>query len=112
MVGSRTGCGGQIRSSSKTTRSGQSTPEYFYAQNDHLGTPQQLVDQAGAIVWAQRAEAFGKTAVVQEAVTNNLRFPGQYYDREMDTHYNYFRDYETGTGRYVQRDPYWLFRGH
>jgi RHS repeat-associated protein len=95
----------------KTTRSGQSTPEYFYAQNDHLGTPQQLIDQDGAIVWAQRAEAFGKTAVVQEAVTNNLRFPGQYYDRETDTHYNYFRDYEPSTGRYVQQDPIGLDGG-
>lgn len=89
----------------KTTRSGQSTLEYFYAQNNHLGTPQQLIDQAGAIVWAQRSEAFGKTVVVQTTVTNNLRFPGQYYDGETDTHYNYFRDYEPGMGRYVQQDP-------
>ncbi|KAF4516583.1 hypothetical protein B566_EDAN003330 [Ephemera danica] len=55
--------------------------------------------------------AFGKTNVVLEKVENNLRFPGQYYDQETNTHYNYFRDYEPGTGRYVQRDPIGLRGG-
>ena len=35
----------------------------------------------------------------------NLRFPGQYLDRETGLHYNYFRDYDPQTGRYVQSDP-------
>ena len=35
----------------------------------------------------------------------NLRFPGQYFDQETDLHYNYFRDYDPATGRYVQSDP-------
>lgn len=95
----------------KTSRAGQTVPEYFYAQNDHLGTPQQLIDQAGEMVWVQRAEAFGKTTIVLDTVINNLRFPGQYYDRETDTHYNYFRDYEPSTGRYVQKDPIGLRGG-
>ena len=89
----------------KTARSGQTTAEYFYSQNDHLGTPQQLISQDGEMVWAQRAEAFGKTTVVLDTVTNNLRFPGQYYDQETNTHYNYFRDYDPNQGRYVQKDP-------
>ena len=33
-----------------------------------------------------------------------LRFPGQYFDKETNLHYNYFRDYDSGTGRYVQSD--------
>ena len=41
----------------------------------------------------------------------NLRFPGQYYDQEMGTHYNYFRDYDPATGRYVQSDPIGLIAG-
>ena len=31
--------------------------------------------------------------------------PGQYFDKETNLHYNYFRDYDTAIGRYIQSDP-------
>jgi len=34
-----------------------------------------------------------------------LRFPGQYFDRETGLAQNWFRDYDTAIGRYVQNDP-------
>ena len=44
-------------------------------------------------------------------VTFNLRFPGQYYDPETILHYNYFRDYDPTTGRYIESDPIGLEGG-
>jgi RHS repeat-associated protein len=41
----------------------------------------------------------------------NLRFAGQYYDKETNLHYNYFRDYDPSIGRYVSSDPIGLAGG-
>jgi RHS repeat-associated protein len=37
--------------------------------------------------------------------------PGQYYDQETNNYYNYFRDYDPATGRYIQSDPIGLDGG-
>jgi RHS repeat-associated protein len=37
--------------------------------------------------------------------------PGQYFDQETNTHYNYFRDYDPALGRYIQSDPIELSGG-
>ena len=41
----------------------------------------------------------------------NLRMPGQYADQETGLNYNYFRDYDSVTGRYVETDPIGLQGG-
>jgi RHS repeat-associated protein len=41
----------------------------------------------------------------------NHRFPGQMADAETGLYYNYYRDYDPQTGRYVQSDPMGLEAG-
>src|SRR5258708_31304479 len=41
----------------------------------------------------------------------NLRFPGQYSLNESGLYYNYFRDYDPQTGRYIESDPIGLRGG-
>jgi RHS repeat-associated protein len=41
----------------------------------------------------------------------DLRFPGQFYDQNAKLHYNYFRDYDPNTGRYIESDPIGLRGG-
>ncbi|MBU3949238.1 MAG: RHS domain-containing protein [Proteobacteria bacterium] len=80
--------------------------QYYYYHNDHLGTPRKMTDSAGAVVWSANYTAFGKATVdVSSTVTNNLRFPGQYFDEETGLCYNLNRYYDPGTGRYTQADP-------
>ncbi|MGH8040452.1 MAG: RHS repeat-associated core domain-containing protein, partial [Rudaea sp.] len=60
--------------------------------------------------WPWQTNPFGETTPTG-AQAFNLRFPGQYFDSETGLNYNYFRDYEPGTGRYVESDPIGLQAG-
>ena len=82
----------------------------YYVHADHLGTPQRITDGSAAVVWDANYRPFG-AATVTGALTFNLRFPGQYLDSETELHYNNFRDYDAGTGRYIQSDPIGLGGG-
>lgn len=91
------------------------TALHVYA--DHLGAPRVLSDASDAIRWRWISEPFGSIAPETaptaglSAVTFNLRFPGQFFDSESGLSYNYFRDYDGTTGRYVQSDPIGLNGG-
>ena len=79
--------------------------EFYYFHNDHLGTPQRITDQTGTIVWSANYMPFGEAIITTNTITNPFRFPGQYYDQETGLHYNYFRYYDPGIGRYLRVDP-------
>jgi RHS repeat-associated protein len=83
----------------------------YYYHNDHLGTPQVLTDETGRVVWKADYRPFGEAEVLIEDIENSFRFPGQYFDKETGLHYNYFRDYHPGIGRYLQPDPIGLAGG-
>ncbi len=76
-----------------------------FIHTDHLGTPQLITDSNQNIVWSADYTPFGEATVdPNSTITNNLRFPGQYYDQETGLHYNYMRDYSPEIGRYLQSD--------
>lgn len=90
----------------------QADPQVYYYHLDQLGTPQAMTDANQAVVWRADYEPFGQAAVTVQTVVNNpLRLPGQYYDTETGLHYNYYRDYDPTTGRYLQSDPIGLYGG-
>ena len=61
----------------------QTAATYYTYQNDHLGTPMKLLNQSGVTVWSATYDAFGRATVDSTStVTNNFRYPGQYYDAE------------------------------
>ena len=94
-----------------------------YIEPDALGTPRVVVDPArgaqGTAVWTWplTGEAFGDAAPNQDpdgdatAFVFDMRFPGQRFDAATGLNYNYFRDYEAATGRYVESDPIGLGGG-
>jgi RHS repeat-associated protein len=56
-------------------------------------------------------ERFYRAYTTASVVTENLRFPGQYFDAESGLNYNMMRDYDPTLGRYIQNDPLGLTGG-
>ena len=84
----------------------------FYYQLDHLGTPQELTDYSGEIMWSAKYRAYGNLAALDVSeIDNPLRFQGQYFDAETGLHYNRHRYYDPGTGRFLTPDPITLAGG-
>jgi RHS repeat-associated protein len=92
--------------------------QVYYIDSDHLNTPRVITDANNNIVWQwDNSDPFGGN-LPQEDPGNtgnrlefNLRFPGQYFDRETGLHYNYFRTYDPNIGRYIESDPIGLDGG-
>ena len=84
-------------------------PEVFHVHVDHLGTPREITDTDGHLVWTASYAAWGKAITANpprriltrqgntvaevveeqaEPLECNLRFQGQYADAESGLHYN------------------------
>ncbi|WP_415896098.1 RHS repeat domain-containing protein [Neptuniibacter sp. PT34_22] len=91
--------------------SGLESKAYYY-QLDHLGTPQELTDSQGKIVWSAHYRAYGQLAIAKvEEVINPIRFQGQYHDLETGLHYNRHRYYDPYSARFTTIDPIGLAGG-
>jgi RHS repeat-associated protein len=98
-------------------------PRLLHVEPDALGTPRAVIDPTrgtlGTVVWRwdPSGEAFGEDVPDQDPDGDGAwfvldqRFPGQQYDSETGFNYNYFRDYDAATGRYVESDPIGLAGG-
>lgn len=92
--------------------------QVYEIETDHLGTPRTVVKpgttpatDVTVWTWNLLGNTFGADAPNEDPDGDgtpfvfNLRYPGQYYDAETGLNYNYYRDYEPATGRYVKSDP-------
>jgi RHS repeat-associated protein len=84
----------------------------YYFHTDQIGTPLEMTDADGSIVWQATYKAWGSVEkLTVNDVEQNLRFQGQYFDDETGLHYNTFRYYDPEVGRFVTQDPIGLDGG-
>lgn len=100
----------------------------YAIDSDHLNTPRRLTNTQGQVAWQWLITGFGEVQPTQgatgyalngidngkvysEAVSFNLRYPGQQWDEETGLSYNLNRYYDPMAGRYTQSDPIGLDGG-
>ncbi|RZI32750.1 RHS repeat-associated core domain-containing protein [Pseudomonas orientalis] len=86
-----------------------------YYHNDFNGLPLELTEADGQTLWQASYRVWGNTiretrepSYIEE---QNLRFQGQYLDRETGLHFNTFRFYDPDIGRFTTPDPIGLLGG-
>ena len=107
--------------------------EVYYFHTDQVGLPEELSNSQGQLVWQATYKTWGNTQAEEwklveadggrvhsldagdqpqnEARQQNLRFQGQYLDRDTGLHYNTFRYYDPDIGRFISPDPIGLEGG-
>ncbi|MEO7067681.1 MAG: RHS repeat-associated core domain-containing protein [Rhodanobacter sp.] len=84
--------------------------QIYAIHDDQVGRPEAVTDASRNVVWQAQNLAFTQNVTVA-SIALNVGFPGQYYDAETGKWNNGFRDYDSGTGRYLQSDPIGLMGG-
>lgn len=101
----------------------------LHFHNAPSGMPEELSSDDGNLCWRASYRTWGATVTEQWEVTaldgrpvrqgeeaprsveQNLRFQGQYLDRDTGLHYNTFRFYDPDIGRFISPDPIGLEGG-
>ncbi|EDT2963562.1 hypothetical protein EL09_23950 [Salmonella enterica subsp. enterica] len=81
--------------------------EEGYLDSWQYGAPEELTDSDGEIVWETGYQVWGNTIQEKDhgGVEQNLRYQGQYLDRETGLHYNIHRYFDPDVGRFTTTDP-------
>ncbi len=95
--------GGSFRPQAQLKGRGVGSTVSYYI-NDHIGTPQELLDEDGNVVWSAIYRTYGHTEM-QAGICQPLRLQGQYADEESGLHFNRYRYYNPLAGRYINKDP-------
>ena len=83
----------------------------YSVHSDHLDTPKRITNSQGETVWEAVLSPYGLASVNADPdgdevdLAFNLRFPGQYQDRESGLYYNMRRFYDPDKGQYITSDP-------
>lgn len=105
----------------RKTAPAKSLDDICFYHCDHLGTPQEITDYTGTVIWKANYLAWGECKAEKaktnffensEIISNNIRFQGQYFDKETGLHYNRYRYYSPYVGRFISKDPIGLLGGH
>ena len=87
-------------------------PKRYYFHTDQIGTPLEVTDDTGRMVWRAYYKTWGALeALAPREIEQNLRFQGQYHDIETGLYYNTFRYYDPVGGRFTTQDPIGLLGG-
>ncbi|HGY4645178.1 TPA: RHS repeat-associated core domain-containing protein, partial [Providencia stuartii] len=88
----------------------------YYTHSGLNGLPEALTNGDGHLVWQGQYGVWGNLQrqarpTGEFSSEQNLRFQGQYFDKETGLHYNTFRYYAPDLGRFTQQDPIGLAGG-
>ncbi|WP_198532208.1 RHS repeat domain-containing protein, partial [Salinivibrio sp. ML290] len=91
--------------------------ELHYIVTDHAGTPQELCNEQGDIVWRGEQALWGhyhgqsqrhwkrREEAANDSIQCDLRYQGQLEDAESGLYYNVNRYYDADSGQYLSPDP-------
>ena len=86
--------------------------QFWSLAHDHLGTPTEMYDDQGTLVWQMELDTFGKPLFgVGTATDCPWRWPGQYADTETGFLYNRDRYLDLSIAGYVSGDPLGFLSG-
>ena len=98
----------------RTNEDGESRQQIHYFHCDQIGTPREITDDEGNLVWFGDYHGWGKLKSetnVMGTAHQPFRLQNQYCDCETGLHYNFFRYYDSRIGRFNNQDPIGLVGG-